>query len=466
MGEFMLKCLCLPAVILLQLHCVNQAVMRLLVRPVAVGYQARVNSLFEGENMQIITGILLASLLSAPILFTGAAQAQVPERTSALPARPDGRALAVNEQASARFNQGKLAQEEKDFEAALLEFSEAIKLAPTYAQAYYERGRTFLILDQHERALTDFNKVIELKDPETLVDAYNNRGYIYNEFLKKYPEAIADFTRAIQIDPSYIRAYYNRALAYDRSNQSKEALADYSKTIQLDAQYVDAYNNRGIVYLQTKQFELALADFNKAVALNPKYALGYYNLGLTYATQKKFDEALDHYSRAIQINPEYAQAYHNRGYIYNDIRKDYAKALADFNKAIELRPGYLNAFYNRGLTHYNQRKYEGAVADFAEVLKLSPKDIDAFYYRGESYYHLHEYDKSIEDFQQVVALAPNDAWGHYWLARAYSLKKDLTQSLASLETAIKLKPEFKNTAPLEADLVFLRNLPEFKKLVQ
>jgi len=401
-------------------------------------------------------------LISAPVW----AQSSLQPLTSATMLRPDGRKIALGDLAFSYYQQAIKARQAGKLEQALKSLNEAVRVYPDYAQAYYERGGTHLLLKAYDQAVADFSKTIELKPKDLLVDAYNNRGFIYNEHLQQYEQAIQDFTRALQLNPAYARAAYNRGLAYDRSGKTVPAIQDYTRTLELEPDYVDAYNNRGIVYLESKQYDKALADFNKAIALKPDYPLGFYNLGLIYAYQNKHTQALEHYTQAIKLNPRYVEAYHNRGFIYNDILKEYGKALADFDKALELNPDYINAYYNRGLTYYNQNQFAKAIADFAQVIQRNAKDADAFYYRGESHYQLSEFDKAIADFEQVIGLIPDDAWGHYWLARLYSLKRDRPKALNFLRTAIQYNPEFKDSAPEEPALVFLREMPEFKKLIK
>lgn len=59
----------------------------------------------------------------------------------------------------------------------------------------------------------------------------------------KYDKAIADFSAAIQVDPKYADAYFNRGNAHDNKGEYAEAIADYSTVTQLEPQNVDAYNS-------------------------------------------------------------------------------------------------------------------------------------------------------------------------------------------------------------------------------
>ena len=76
---------------------------------------------------------------------------------------------------------------------------------------------------------------------------YNNRGI---DWARKgqHEKAIADFTKAIEIDPRYAKAYYNRGFAYFLKGQYEQAISDFTKAIELNPRYADAYINRGVAY--------------------------------------------------------------------------------------------------------------------------------------------------------------------------------------------------------------------------
>jgi len=61
-------------------------------------------------------------------------------------------------------------------------------------------------------------------------------------------KAIADESKAIEIDPKNATAYYNRGVAYDTLGQWDKAIADYSRAIEIDPKYAKAYSNRNNAY--------------------------------------------------------------------------------------------------------------------------------------------------------------------------------------------------------------------------
>ena len=139
--------------------------------------------------------------------------------------------------------------------------------------------------------------------------------------LKQHKEAIADYDKAIELNPKDARAYYNRGNAKHQLKQHKEAIADYDKAIELNPKDAKAYYNRGNAKNELKQHKEAIADYNKAIELNPKDANAYNNRGVAKSNLKQHKEAIADYDKAIELKPEDAQAYYNRGLAYRELGK-------------------------------------------------------------------------------------------------------------------------------------------------
>jgi tetratricopeptide (TPR) repeat protein len=61
------------------------------------------------------------------------------------------------------------------------------------------------------------------------------------------------------------------------TREYRKAIANYSRAIELNPKYANAYNNRGLIYSELKQYKEAIADFDEAIALNSQDILVYYN---------------------------------------------------------------------------------------------------------------------------------------------------------------------------------------------
>ena len=258
-----------------------------------------------------------------------------------------------------------------------------------------------------------------------------------------YDCRINNFTRVIQLDPTFFEAYLNRAIAYRKKNRNDLALADLNKALELRLDFAPAYNFRGIIISETGNLELALADFNKSIQLKPDVAefynnrgftyrrlgnnrlaledfdkaillygdssngyLAYYNRGLVRCFQGCSDLALADYNKALQLNPNYAEAYVERGSAY-DSKRRFDIALADYNKALQLKPDIPQAYNGRGWVYHQQRFFDRAIADYTAAIRLKPDYGTAYCNRGVAYAEIGKYDLAIEDDTKALELDPN-----------------------------------------------------------
>jgi tetratricopeptide (TPR) repeat protein len=99
--------------------------------------------------------------------------------------------------------------------------------------------------------------------------AYIARGLAY-ETEKDYDRAIADFGKAITLDPKNALAYFGSGSAHYGKGDYDRAVADYSEAIRLGNKSALMYDTRGRAYLYAGALTKALADFDKASELNPE----------------------------------------------------------------------------------------------------------------------------------------------------------------------------------------------------
>ena len=92
--------------------------------------------------------------------------------------------------------------------------------------------------------------------------AWNNRGNARMD-KRDFDGAIEDCSRAIEIDPEYVRAWNNRGIAQLRKNNRNEALKDFTRTIELDPNNPRICNNLGLVYGRLGNADEALATFRR-----------------------------------------------------------------------------------------------------------------------------------------------------------------------------------------------------------
>jgi tetratricopeptide (TPR) repeat protein len=100
----------------------------------------------------------------------------------------------------------------------------------TLARAFFYRGRALTAKSQFDRAVEDFNQAIRL-DPD-FPDAFNFRGVAWVG-KGQFEQAISDFNQAIRLDPNYAIAIYNRGLAAQNLGRADEAARYFEQAKQV-----------------------------------------------------------------------------------------------------------------------------------------------------------------------------------------------------------------------------------------
>jgi tetratricopeptide (TPR) repeat protein len=136
-----------------------------------------------------------------------------------------------------------------DFQGALADYNEIVKLNPKNANAYYNRGLLKATnLQDDQGALADYDRAIKLKPTD---DApYNNRGNLKADKLKDYQGALVDYNRAIELQPKNADAYYNRGvLKHTFLNDQAGAITDLKQAVKLSPKQGNAESNQATIDL-------------------------------------------------------------------------------------------------------------------------------------------------------------------------------------------------------------------------
>jgi tetratricopeptide (TPR) repeat protein len=285
-----------------------------------------------------------------------------------------------------------------------------------------------------EEALADISRAVEL-DPGN-PGHFAARGRTYQE-MKRYEEALADFSRAVELDPGNAGHFAVRGETYRLMGRYEEALADLNRAVELGPGDAWAIGSRGLTYRELGRYEEALADLSRAVELDPSYAWAIAARGVTYRELERYEEALADLNRAVELDPSCAWAIAARGETYR-LMECCEEALADFNRAVELDPGDAWAIGRRGQSYQEMERYVEALADLNQAVKLG--QYWAIGVRGETYRLMKRYEEALADFDRAVELDPANP-GHFAArGQTYQEMDRFEEALADLNRAVELDP--------------------------
>jgi len=177
------------------------------------------------------------------------------------------------------------------------------------AIAYNKRGNAYTAKGDYNRAIQDFDQSIKLNP--TYIKPLNNRGVAY---LRKgeYDLAIEAFDEAITLNPNYGEAFANRAGAHLKKNEYDRAARDYDAAIGLDPNLKAVWSGRCWTRAILGALQAALEDCNRALQ-GATNAATYDSRGLIYLKMGQLGAAIDDYSSALRSDPKLASALYGRG---------------------------------------------------------------------------------------------------------------------------------------------------------
>ena len=149
--------------------------------------------------------------------------------------------------------------------------------------------------------------------------------------------AVRHASLAIQMQPSFARAYGVRAIAFQARGMYDQAIADTTKAIVFDPNDAVAFNNRGSEHAARGEHALALADYNHAIALRPDLPEAYMGRGTELGNIGNYEGSIADLQKAVELRPNYADAHQNLGASLEHVgRRDDAQA--EYRSALALRP--------------------------------------------------------------------------------------------------------------------------------
>lgn len=348
---------------------------------------------------------------------------------------------------------GRNLKEQKQYDQAIEQFSQVIRLSPQYTSGYAFRAECYIKQQKYTEAAEDIISALSLEYDEKAVGMMVDfKGQASSILMTKINIQCAK-------EPNSIEWLYYKALFLENNNNYLQAIQTYNAIKQLDAR------NNWDEYIAKDYYKLG--DFTKALIFTDKAIVSDstdYNLlilrSYIYADLNLRDSAILDMNTYIANNPEHYYGYYRRAW-YKYLNRQYTEAIEDFHIAIVQNPQYGYAYAERGRSFLALGDTASARADFERILTFDTVP------NGEScapwaYHFLGQDDKAVEFVQRTL---DKDSTATYDAACIYALAGDTAQTLYYLQKAFEQGFRRFNHIAIDADLETVRDLPSFKALV-
>jgi adenylate cyclase len=308
---------------------------------------------------------------------------------------------------------------------------------------------THAIVEQLKVKLLPQEKKIIAQAPTSNVEAYTyylrGRDFFHRESKRYFQLARLMFTKAVELDPLYARAYAGIAdcdsflFLWCREDIPIESILETSaKALALDDKLAEAHASRGTALSLLHSYEDARAEFEKAIALDPNSFEAHYLYARASFAQGNLERAAALFERAVEINPEDYQSPCLLIQIYRSLgRPEDAKEAARLGVKLAERE-----------------------------LAFHPEDPRPAHLGIAALLEIGENDRAREWMARTLAIDPDDPLTQYNLACGYATLGDIDAAFDLLERSLpRAGPEIRQWIKHDSTFDPLRSHPRYQKVL-
>jgi tetratricopeptide (TPR) repeat protein len=338
-----------------------------------------------------------------------------------------------------------------------------IKTYPADATLWYYLGYVHIKRGELDKALTSFDKGIQINEKEALNHA--GKGYV-RALQNNAAEAKTFFDKALEYSKSKNPAVLNAvAEAYISTKNATAAMPLLTKSKGINSKDPETHILLGDAYLQQgngSQGGQAVTSYETAASLDPKNARPHYKVGIVYSRSKNVTSSTEAFNQAVTIDPNYAPAYKELGEIYY-IAKDGAKAVQAQEKYIALTENPEPAKLQLAFYVFMTKDYAKANTLFEPLVKKpeTPPVASRFYavslYEGNTQKSTPTYEQSRAAFEQYFEKSKKEelqATDYVYYGRVLLALKQDSLAIQSFDNSLVLDSTNLEIRQLHAETLY------------
>lgn len=283
-------------------------------------------------------------------------------------------------------------------------------------------------------------------------------------------DAIIQYTKAIELDPDYEKAYVQRASAYSRSGEHKNAAEDYDRALVFEQNDAELYYFSGNEWHLYGDNPLALVRLTTSINMKNKFLEAYrVRMGVHMALMQ-YEDALNDGKRCLKLK-ENERAYYELAQVYEKLEM-YNEAEEAYRQSIQKNRRIVATHFSFAQLLFQQESYEDAGNEVNEVLQIDPQHLEGillqsqilsamgnylkasetlsmasvqysdepliYIYRGDINNKMNQSSYAIIDYSKAIELDPENAEIYYKRGEAYEAIRDYENALADYEKLLTM----------------------------
>jgi tetratricopeptide (TPR) repeat protein/DNA-binding winged helix-turn-helix (wHTH) protein len=306
--------------------------------------------------------------------------------------------------------------------------------------------------------------------------AYLKGRYFWNKrTMDGFQKAIEYFKQAIELDPTYARAYAGLGDAtyflggsdpQTQAESTAKAKAWIKQALALDETLSEAHDSLGLIAMNSDwDWVKAEREYKRAIELDPNYATAHQRYGEFLAYMGRFDEAIAEVKRAQELDPLSLIISTDVAKVYTNARR-YDEAIAQYRRALELDPNFEQARGLLALTYAAKGLYEEAEREFHKIEDIA-NEPGLLAFQGYVYGAAGKRADAQRVLRQLSELAQRTYVAPYWMTWVYAGLGDKDEAFKWFERIFEDRSAF-GAITLKVNPAYdnLRSDPRFTDLLR
>jgi tetratricopeptide (TPR) repeat protein len=331
---------------------------------------------------------------------------------------------------------------------------------PDAVEQHFGAAQTYQLAGDYEKAAAEYRATIA-RALQRLGNLRVSQG--------KYADGIELLTAAAQVEPLYVDAGIDLAIAHFYGGDFQKSKSIVEKVLQQDGQSFRALNLLGKIHFMENNFQgaaerlqaalkiqpdfdvaysLALADlelkkqaaagvlFDEMLASSKPSAQLYALIGVAYRETGYFDLAVTQFAKAISLDPKFPRVHSALALVYlSEQPQKYAQAREQFMAELAIAPNDYLSHYFLGVIDLHEHKLSEAQKWLEEATRLQPQGPDAFFNLGEAYFQDGRFEKAVAALRRSLVLVKDSSLKESQGARAHYVIGQALQKLGKKDEA-------------------------------
>jgi tetratricopeptide (TPR) repeat protein len=242
-------------------------------------------------------------------------------------------------------------------------------------------------------------------------EIYNDLGCVLRQ-KGAYEESVHAFNQALNLQPAFAVAFFNRGVAFEALGLTDQALESYDLALQADPMRLEARFNRAAIRVRRGEYALAAPDLVEILHHNEGSLDAGLLLGRIYREAGKWNDAEQVYRSVAMKNPANADAFVHLGSCRLVLQR-YVQAERSCLQALALNPDHAEAHFKTGVTQIRLLKIKEAIEHLSRACDLRPDNADASLQLAVALQRAGLYGEANAAYQRALALAPGDPDAHW-----------------------------------------------------